>query len=295
MGRRAERQKVHQHRLVVAPPVERDEAALGRPAHRDSGGARHGPLPVGPPVERIGVGPDGRLLPVAPVEVLLDEQHAGEEQGGVHRRQLDVLEAEAADRIEEMVEEAAKTAGTRRGGPLRQLVKEPEGREDPLRRGLPGDVAAFRADRVRGERKAHGRNAGERRGGPAVRGEAGALAGPFPEEVEGAAGDGVEQRLDAGGAGPRDRCRTVRAAAEESREKQGGGRGETGSGDRHSLRAPAVGLPRGHHFGAPGPQEARRCTRRPAAPAGHRSRRSPACRSSHRYGCRCCNSRNYSD
>src|SRR3989441_177817 len=190
----AERQDVEDHRLVVATPVVGEEAALGRPAVRHRGGTRLGPAPVGARVQRLGGVADGTLDGCGAVEIGLGEEHAREQQGGVDRGELHLPEALSCVLVEEVVEEAVVAGHPARVRALRRGPEEPERREGPLGRLGSGDVAAFHADGIGGEREPHRRDARERLGGPAIGGEPVLGVGEVPEIVEGALLQGVEER-----------------------------------------------------------------------------------------------------
>ena len=221
MRGRAERQHVEHHRLVVATPVVGQETALGGPAVRDRGRAGLRPGPVGAGVERFRDRPDADLGRRRAVEVGLAEQHAGEQQGGVHGRQLDLLEAPAARHVEEVIVEAA-ISGRGRAGVLRRGPQELERVLHPLGGRGAAHPAALRPDRIGGEPEAHRADARERWGRGAVGRQAGVRVGQVPEPAERALLEAVEER----GLG--------------ARQRHGGWRGPgRGSGGRRAGGAPA--------------------------------------------------------
>jgi len=262
---RAEREEVDEHRLVVAAPVELVEAALRRPPHGDERRAGLGPGPVGAPVERIGVGADRGLGAVAPVEVLLREEDAGEEERGVHRGELDGLVAEPGGLVHEVREEAviAGRCPPRPvpGGAAREKRSRGEG---ALGRGVAGYVARLDTDRIGGEREADRRDTGEdgvgQRSG--VRPVSGLLRSQKKAKVRWL--DGVEQGLDPRRRGPGDGG-GGRGAARQRRSSPPGeesaGAGSVGRRDAHHAGTGAgAGIPGGHAMRA-----VRRCTRRRTA------------------------------
>ena len=126
---RAEREQVHDHRLVVAVPVPGVESLLGSPAHGDGGRARRGPVPLDASIQEVGVGPDAGLDRVVAVEVALALERARHQQRRVDRRELDVLEARAGVHVEEVVEKSAV------GRPPGRRVARGRVGEKPQRRG----------------------------------------------------------------------------------------------------------------------------------------------------------------
>src|SRR5690606_2996356 len=58
MRRRAEREDVHQHRLVISTPVETQKAAFRAPAMRQHRRTVLRPLPIDAPIDLLGEIPD---------------------------------------------------------------------------------------------------------------------------------------------------------------------------------------------------------------------------------------------
>jgi hypothetical protein len=171
-----------------------DEAGLRAPAHRDRGGPRLHPPPVGAREQLVGDPAELGLGRIRPVEVLAAEQRAREQERRVDRRQLGVAEAVPGLHVEEVVVEALVAGDAFPGLTLRRVPEEPQGREDPIARRLAGNVAALDADRVRREPEADRGDARERRRRIAIRHQSGSRIGRLPEEVERAALEIVEQR-----------------------------------------------------------------------------------------------------
>src|SRR6266496_3871640 len=92
-----------------------------------------------------------------------------------------------------MIEEAAVAGRVGAGGVLRRGPEEAQGRECPISGLGAVDPAVFDADRIRRQRESNRGDARERRGGPAVGGQAVGRRGQVPEEVEGAVLQGVEE------------------------------------------------------------------------------------------------------
>src|SRR2546425_4600551 len=92
-----------------------------------------------------------------------------------------------------MIEEAAIPGGVRTGRVLRRGPEELERLQRAVGGLGAGDPAVLHADRVGGERESDGGDARERRGGPAVGGEAVGCRRQVPEEVERAVLQGVEK------------------------------------------------------------------------------------------------------
>src|ERR1041384_7692658 len=129
---------------------------------------------------------------------MLPGENAGQGERVGHGGEPHRRVAEPGGLTKEVKEEAGVPAGARRSGSLGELPEEAEGGEGALGRGIAGYVSRLGADRVRGEREADRRDAGERRRGPAVGREPGLGAAPLPEEGEGALLDGVEEGLAPG-------------------------------------------------------------------------------------------------
>ena len=193
VGGRAQRQDVQHHRLHVAVPVVGEEAFARLPAHRHERWTGAGPGPVHSPVERVSQRTDFHFGRVVAVEVLLAGQHPHQQERGIDGGELDILEAEAVAVIQEVIEEALVAGGTGGLRALRQLPEVPQRGEGPLTRLGPADIAPLRADHIGGEAEADGGDAGERAGGPSVRCETGGRVSGLPEEVEAAAGEGIEK------------------------------------------------------------------------------------------------------
>ena len=106
VGGRPEREQHHEHRLVVALPVVRDETRLRLPAHADVVAPHLRPFPVDAPVDRVDQGADLRLVGMVGIEVGLRVQHAADQQRRVDRGQLAAAGALTGLHVEEMVEES---------------------------------------------------------------------------------------------------------------------------------------------------------------------------------------------
>ncbi len=125
-----------------------------------------------------------------------DEEHAAEQQRGVDRRQLDpVRVARAGLEIEEVIEEPVIAGHAFDTSALRRAFEEAQRRERALHGLIARHVAALDADAVRRQRETDRGDARERlRVRIAIRHEAGVGVCRFPEIVERAAFDVVEQR-----------------------------------------------------------------------------------------------------
>jgi hypothetical protein len=248
VGGAAETEDVHEHGLVVAAPVEADEIELGAPAHRDVESIHRGPRPVHAPIQLVRERADGLLLGIVEVEEIADEQHAGDEQRGVDGGDLGIAVAMTRREIQEVIEETFVTGGARGVRPLWRVAQELERHQDACDRGVARHESALHADRVGIEREAAGRDAGEGRLRPAIGDEPGACLGRIPEEIEGALGDVVEQRIELANRSRRQRARSGRAIA---------GRGST-RGKRQPCAtaceraAPRDARARTHAAGGPG-------------------------------------------
>ncbi len=176
------------------------------------------------------------------VEVRLAEQYAREQQRRIDGRQLDRLVALSRVHVEKVIEEPVVSRGTARARVLRRGPEELQRRECPGGRLGTGDVTALGADRVGGEREAHGRDARERLRGRPVGGEPVSGVGQVPEVMERALLESVEE---AGGLGRVGRGRAlgvVRAARREGRrDERGGELCATRHARRISLRSPGAG------------------------------------------------------
>jgi hypothetical protein len=184
-GRRAERQQVHEHGLVVASPVVFQEPLFRRPAEADRGRLRLCPPPVYTPVDRVHERPDLDFLRIRAVEVRLAEQRPGDQDRGVDRRELAVLEALARLHVQEVIEEPAVPGHSARLRPLRGRGEEAQRRDHAASRLLARDVAALDADGIGGEAEAHGGDARVRRRGVPVGDQSVLGIGGVPEEPEG--------------------------------------------------------------------------------------------------------------
>ena len=120
---------------------------------------RLGPLPVNSAIDRFRQRADLLLARMVAVEVGLAEQHAGEQQRRVDRRQLASSVTLAVPHVEEVIEEAPVAAHAARRGALRSVMQELQRREHPRSRLLAADKAALDPDGIRRERESHGRNA----------------------------------------------------------------------------------------------------------------------------------------
>ncbi len=194
--RRAQRQQVDDHRFVVAAPVEPDESVCRHPAQRDQRRARLCPGPVHAGVNGVDQLPDPRFVVVGLIEPALAEQHSGQQQRGVHRRQLAVPEPQAAVHVEEVIEETLVSGDAREIRTLRRLGEKTQRRQHPIARLRPRDPAALDSDRIGGQREADRRDAGRRRRRVAIRHQAIGGIGGLPEKIERAPMHIVKQRLD---------------------------------------------------------------------------------------------------
>jgi len=169
---------------------------LGHPAHRDQRRAHLHPRPFDAAVDRVREAADLGFVPGVLVEVRLGEQHAAEQQRGVDRRKLDPVRiARAGLEVEEVVVEAVIARHAFGARALRRAFEETERRQRAVDGLLARDVAALDADAVRRQREADRGDARERLGVRiAVGHEAGVGIGRFPEVVERAALDVVEER-----------------------------------------------------------------------------------------------------
>jgi len=84
-GRRPERQRVQQQRLVVALPSVLEKAALRPVAVRERRGAVLRPAPVDTPVQLVGHGADPMLRLVVAIEVGGGGEGAGQQEAGIDR------------------------------------------------------------------------------------------------------------------------------------------------------------------------------------------------------------------
>src|ERR1041384_8266137 len=169
---------------------------------------------------------------------MLPGENAGQGERVGHGGEPHRRVAEPGARTKKGIKEPVVPAGARRSGSLGELPEEAEGGEGALGRGIAAYVSRLGADRVRGEREADRRDAGERRRGPAVGREPGLGAAPLPEEGEGALLDGVEEGLAPRRRGPRDgggRRGTARKDDRARQGEEGAGAGSVGrQGARHA-------------------------------------------------------------
>ena len=159
VGGRAEREHVEQERLVVALPAERDEAALGLPAVRQRLALVLRPGPVGAAIKRVGKGADLALAGRVGLEVGGGGQHAGQQEGAVHRRQLALPGTPPGPHVEEMIVEAPVAGGVGLGA-VRAVAKKTQRRQRALHRGGASHESALDPHRVGRQREAGGGDAG---------------------------------------------------------------------------------------------------------------------------------------
>ncbi len=194
VGGRSEREQHHEHRLVVALPVVRDETRLRLPAHADEIAPHLRPFPVDAPVDRVDLGPDLRLVGMVGIEVGLGVQHAADQQRRVDRGQLAAARAVAGLHVEEVVEKSLVPGHADPLRPLRRIAEEPDGGERARARLLARDEAPVDADHVGRERHPDRGDARRRVARIAIGHHAVGRIAVGPEEVEGAALDVVEER-----------------------------------------------------------------------------------------------------
>ena len=278
VGRRAERQHVEQHRLVVAHPVMDDETALREPAHRDQRFALLQPGPVHLAVELVGDAPDLPLARIVAVVVRLREEHAHHQQRRVDAGQLHpAVVAMALLHVQEMIVEAlvAALAGPLRS--LRDVAQEAQGGQGAVHGLGPADPAVLDADRIGRQRIADRGDAGERTRRVAVGRQAVAFVGRVPEELEGALLDVAEQRRQLG---PRRPLRQHRLDQHDiglgrGRLRRRGRRLLAARGqqpDRHRHQYPDLQLPPAHAILPCYPPPGSTCLPRPRpAPDGARA------------------------
>ena len=113
--------------------------------------------------------------------------------------------------VDEVVVEAVVAGDAARLGPLLHRQQRAERGQRPLRRLRARDVAALRADSIRGEAEADGGDAGEGRRRRAVWDQQRLFVGKLPKEIERAALDVVEESVVA--------LRDARAGNEERRQQ----------------------------------------------------------------------------
>ena len=186
MGGAADGQQQHQHAFVIDVPVMRDVAGLRMPAHGDAVGPYARPVPFDPVVDRLGQAPNFHLVGMVAVEPARGEQHAGDQQSGVDRRQLGPAETVTGLHVEEMVEEALVAGDARRLRPLRGVVEEADGGQGALARLGPADPAPLDPDRPAGQGEADGSHRREGLGRPAVGRQTVGPVGDMGEPAEGA-------------------------------------------------------------------------------------------------------------
>ncbi len=184
--RRAEREDVDEHRLVVAAPVEAQEAGLGPPAVRDDRRAVLCPGPLDAAVDQLGQVADLLLGARVAIEVRLRGQHAAEQQRGIDGRQLGRAEALTVVHVQEVIVEAAIAAHAGLCGTHRRVREKAQRAQRPQPCLAARHEAPLGADHIGGQREADTGSAGERRRGIAVRREAVLLVRRVPEEAEGA-------------------------------------------------------------------------------------------------------------
>ena len=173
-------------RLVVAAPVEAQEAGLGAPAVRDRRRPVLRPGPFDPAVDQLGEVADLLLGARVAVEVHLRGQHAAEQQRRVDRRQLGRAEALPVLHVQEVIVEPAIAGHPVLVGSLRGVREEAQRAQRAQPRLAARDEAALRADHVGRQGEADAGGAGERRRRIAIRREAVLLVGRVPEEAESA-------------------------------------------------------------------------------------------------------------
>src|SRR5947209_4523656 len=84
-----------------------DFSGFGVPAHGDRRTAVARPRPVDAKIDGVGECTHGGVVRIRSVEVLARGEHAHEQEGGVDRGELDLLEAPTALHVEEVIVEAA--------------------------------------------------------------------------------------------------------------------------------------------------------------------------------------------
>jgi len=120
----AQRQQVDDHGFVVAAPVQLDESVGRHPAQRDQRRARLRPGPVHARINGVDQLPYPRLIVVGLVEPALAEQHSGQQQRRVHRRQLAATGSQSAVHVEEVIEEAMVSGHAVEVRALRRFVEK---------------------------------------------------------------------------------------------------------------------------------------------------------------------------
>ena len=185
MGGGAQRQQIEQHTFVVDIPVGFDEARLRMPAHRQQGCARRDPGPVDRAVNPVGQRTDPRLVGMVAIIPALREQHAAQQQRGIHGRQLAPGEAQPLGHAQELVENALIAAEARLARALRRVGEELQRGQRAGARLFAGDPAIDHADRIGGQREPDSGDRGEGRRRPAIGGEPRLGIGRLPEEAEG--------------------------------------------------------------------------------------------------------------
>ena len=190
------------------------------------------PAPVHVLGQVLGDAADLRVGPVVGVEVLGRMQHAGQQQGGVHRRQLAGAETVAGVDVDEVVEKAAMAGRAAWLGALRRILEEAQGVERQLTGLFARGPALAGRDHMGAERKAHRRDAGEAFSRPAVGRQPGGQRRGVAEVGKGALLQVVQQRGVAAGQGliaghRRARCVDGRACR-TARHRAGQGAGQPG-------------------------------------------------------------------
>ena len=152
MSRRAEGKKVKQESLVIPLVAVRQEAGLGLPAVAERRAAIARPVPVRPPVERVGQASDVSLFLRVGVEVGAAGKGTREQERGVERGELAIPDATPGIDVEEVIEEPLVPGGVRLRS-LRKVHEAPESAASGLRGELANEHAALdnRRDRRQGE------------------------------------------------------------------------------------------------------------------------------------------------
>ena len=173
------------------------------------------PAPVHAAIDLLGELADLDLLVFRSAEVRLAEKHAGEQDRRIDCGELAVLEPLPGLHIDEMVEEPLVAGNPMGRRTLRRIVEESQRGQHPLARGLAGDIAAFDADRIRGEPEAYRCDARKRGCRIAVRDQAVLRIRGIPEEAEGALLELDQERIEHGTGVAEDRVdkRAPRAVA----------------------------------------------------------------------------------
>ena len=163
MRRRAEREQVDHHRFVVAAPVVLEKTFFGRPAETDGVAVRLGPLPIDAGVDLIDQTANLRFLGVGAVEIRLIEKRAGQQDRGVDRRELAILEPLPGLHVQKVVEKTLVTGRAFYVVSLRRIAEEAQRSEDTPPSFFARDIPALDRDRIAGKPETDGCDARIRR------------------------------------------------------------------------------------------------------------------------------------